>query len=390
VQGSAAQRRRGGRPDLELADVFRQCGESLSRLDGRQARVVRAILSCRTAALGGHIHQCDQCEYREIAYNSCRDRHCPKCQGSNQLRWVEAQQRHLLPIEYHHVVFTVPDTIHGLFRANPRLCYGLLFAAVAETLHDVARNPKNLGATIGFSCVLHTWTQTLLFHPHIHCIVTGGGLDPDGQRWIAARSGFLFPVRILARLFRAKLLHRLQSSLEDGKLTSAEVDPHARLREAARKDWVVYSKPPFAGPEQVLRYLGRYTHRVAISNNRLAALNHDRVTFRWRDSARGNRKRLMTLDVAEFLRRFLLHVLPTGLMRIRHYGLLANPTRHQHLERCRQLIGVTNEPASEPAQPPSHLRPEQLFADDLIRCPRCQTGHLVRIGTFIPPRERAP
>ena len=390
MQGSAAQRRRGGRPDLELADVFRQCGESLSRLDGRQARVVRAILSCRTAALGGHIHQCDQCEYREIAYNSCRDRHCPKCQGSNQLRWVEAQQRHLLPIEYHHVVFTVPDTIHGLLRANPRLCYGLLFAAVAETLHDVARNPKNLGATIGFSCVLHTWTQTLLFHPHIHCIVTGGGLDPDGQRWIAARSGFLFPVRILARLFRAKLLHRLQSSLEDGKLTSAEVDPHARLREAARKDWVVYSKPPFAGPEQVLRYLGRYTHRVAISNNRLAALNHDRVTFRWRDSARGNRKRLMTLDVAEFLRRFLLHVLPTGLMRIRHYGLLANPTRHQHLERCRQLIGVTNEPASEPAQPPSHLRPEQLFADDLIRCPRCQTGHLVRIGTFIPPRERAP
>lgn len=390
MQGSAAQRRRGGRPDLELADVFRQCGESLSRLDGRQARVVRAILSCRTAALGGHIHQCDQCEYREIAYNSCRDRHCPKCQGSNQLRWVEAQQRHLLPIEYHHVVFTVPDTIHGLFRANPRLCYGLLFAAVAETLHDVARNPKNLGATIGFSCVLHTWTQTLLFHPHIHCIVTGGGLDPDGQRWIAARSGFLFPVRILARLFRAKLLHRLQSSLEDGKLTSAEVDPHARLREAARKDWVVYSKPPFAGPEQVLRYLGRYTHRVAISNNRLAALNHDRVTFRWRDSARGNRKRLMTLDVAEFLRRFLLHVLPTGLMRIRHYGLLANPTRHQHLERCRQLIGVTNEPASEPAQPPSHLRPEQLFADDLIRCPRCQTGHLVRIGTFIPPRGRAP
>ena len=390
MQGSAAQRRRGGRPDLELADVFRQCGESLSRLDGRQARVVRAILSCRTAALGGHIHQCDQCEYREIAYNSCRDRHCPKCQGSNQLRWVEAQQRHLLPIEYHHVVFTVPDTIHGLFRANPRLCYGLLFAAVAETLHDVARNPKNLGATIGFSCVLHTWTQTLLFHPHIHCIVTGGGLDPDGQRWIAARSGFLFPVRILARLFRAKLLHRLQSSLEDGKLTSAEVDPHARLREAARKDWVVYSKPPFAGPEQVLRYLGRYTHRVAISNNRLAALNHDRVTFRWRDSARGNRKRLMTLDVAEFLRRFLLHVLPTGLMRIRHYGLLANATRHQHLERCRQLIGVTNEPASEPAQPPSHLRPEQLFADDWIRCPRCQAGHLLRIGTFIPPRGRAP
>ena len=387
---SAAQHRRGGRPDLELADVFHQCGESLSHLDGRQVRVVRAILNCRTAALGGHIHQCDRCEYREIAYNSCRDRHCPKCQGSHQLRWVEAQQRHLLPIEYHHVVFTVPDTIHSLLRANPRLCYGLLFAAVAETLHDVARNPKNLGASIGFSCVLHTWTQTLLFHPHIHCIVTGGGLDPDRQHWIAARPGYLFPVRILARLFRAKLLHRLQSRLEDGKLTSAEDDPHARLREAARKDWVIYSKPPFAGPEQVLRYLGRYTHRVAISNQRLVALDHDRVTFRWHDRARGNRNRLMTLHVAEFLRRFLLHVLPTGLMRIRHYGLLANPTRHEHLARCRQLLSVPNPPAPEPDQPASHHRPEQLLPHDSRRCPRCQTGHLVLIGPLSPTRSRAP
>ena len=269
---TAVQHRRRDRPELELADVFHQCSDPASRLDGRQARVVRAILNCRTAELGGHIHQCDRCDHREIAYNSCRDRHCPRCQGGQQLRWLEAQQQHLLPIEYHHIVFTAPDTLHAVFRANPRLCYGLLFAAVAETLHDVARNPKNLGATIGFSCVLHTWTQTLLFHPHIHCIVTGGGLDPNRRRWIAARRGFLFPVRILSCLFRAKLLRKLELALDDGRLRSNDVDPHARLRAAACKDWVVYSKPPFAGPRQVLRYLGRYTHRVAISNRRLVAL----------------------------------------------------------------------------------------------------------------------
>ena len=229
---TAVHDRRRDRPEIELADVFRQCSDPVSRLDGRQARVVRAILNCRTAALGGHIQQCDRCDHREIAYNSCRDRHCPKCQGSQQFRWLEAQQQHLLPIEYHHVVFTVPDTLHALFRANPRRCYGLLFAAVAETLQDVARNPRNLGATIGFSCVLHTWTQTLLFHPHIHCIVTGGGLDADRRRWVASRPGFLFPVRILAQLFRAKLLHRLESGLHDKSLDCDAADPHAALRAA--------------------------------------------------------------------------------------------------------------------------------------------------------------
>lgn len=385
---AAVPHRRRDRPQLELADVFRQCSDPASRLDGRQARVVRAILHCRTAALGGHMQQCDHCDHREIAYNSCRNRHCPKCQGSQQARWLEAQQQHLLPIEYHHVVFTVPDTLHALFRAHPRLCYGLLFASVAETLQDVARNPKNLGATIGFSCVLHTWTQTLLFHPHIHCIVTGGGLDPDRRRWIATQPGFLFPVRILARLFRAKLLRRLESSLNDGSLSCNEGDPHARLRAAARKDWVVYSKPPFAGPRQVLRYLGRYTHRVAISNHRLVALDHGRVTFRWNDRAGGNPKRLMSLDVQEFRRRFLLHVLPSGLMRIRHYGLLANPTRREQLARCRQLIGDTN-PHPAPLPPSSNQQTEQPLAPDPYRCPRCHIGRLVLIGS-ITPRARAP
>jgi hypothetical protein len=263
-------------------------------------------------------------------------------------------------------------------------------AAVAETLHDVAGNPKNLGATIGFSCVLHTWTQTLLFHPHIHCIVTGGGLDPDRRSWIAARRGFLFPVRILAQLFRAKLLRRLESGLNDKTLCSNEVDPHAQLRTAARKNWVVYSKPPLAGPRQVLRYLGRYTHRVAISNQRLVALDHDRVTFRWNDRARGNPKRLMTLDVQEFLRRFLLHILPSGLMRIRHYGLLANATRHEHLARCRQLIGNTCEDTADSALSASYRRSEQPLADNSTLCPRCQIGHLVLAGSLSPTRARAP
>ena len=283
----------------------------------------------------------------------------------------------------------MPDTLHGLFRGNLRLCYGLLFAAVAETLHDVAHNPKNLGATIGFSCVLHSWTQTLLFHPHIHCIVTGGGLDPNHHRWIPARPRFLFPVRILAQLFRAKLLRRLESGLNDKTLSSNDADPHARLRAAARKDWVVYSKPPFAGPRQVLRYLGRYTHRVAISNHRLVALDNDRVTFRWNDRARGNPKRLMTLDVQEFLRRFLLHILPSGLMRIRHYGLLANSTRCEHLARCRELIGETNDHPDQPAPPALSQQPNQPLAQDSNRCPRCQTGHLVLIGSLAP-RARAP
>ena len=339
---TAAPRRRRSRPELELADIFRQWVDQLPRLDGQQARVVRDILRCRTAALGGHLHECDRCGLREIAYNSCRNRHCPKCQGFQQFRWLAAQQQHLLPIEYHHVVFTIPDQLHAFFRVNPKLTYGLLFAAVAETLQDVANNPKNLGAKIGFSCVLHSWTQKLLFHPHIHCIVTGGGLHPNGQRWVAAKQGFLFPVRILGKVFRGKLLRKLELSLDDRSLhlQTAEEDPYARLRAAACKNWVVYSKPPFAGPEQVLRYLGRYTHRVAISDHRLVALEQGRVTFRWRDRANANSNRLLTLDVTEFVRRFLLHLVPQGLMRIRHYGLLANPTRRKHLERCRSLLGV--------------------------------------------------
>jgi hypothetical protein len=387
VPCTVAPRRRRSRPELELADIFRQWTDQLPRLDGQQACVVRDILRCRTAALGGHLHECDRCGLREIAYNSCRNRHCPKCQGLQQFRWLAAQQQHLLPIEYHHVVFTIPDQLHTFFRANPKLAYGLLFAAVAETLHDVANNPKNLGAKIGFSCVLHSWTQKLLFHPHIHCIVTGGGLHPDGQRWVSAKRGFLFPVRILGQVFRGKLLRKFELSLDHRslRLQTAEANPHARLRASACKNWVVYSKPPFAGPEQVLRYLGRYTHRVAISNHRLVALEQGRVTFRWRDRANANSNRLLTLDVTEFVRRFLLHLVPQGLMRIRHYGLLANPTRKKHLERCRTLLGVKVDASSaDETSTPSPVLEPTFELLKIHRCPRCETGTFVVIGCLTP------
>jgi hypothetical protein len=283
--------------------------------------------------------------------------------------------------------------LHPLFRSAPKTAYGLLFAAVAETLREVALRPKNLGAKIGFSCVLHTWTQTLLAHPHIHCIVTGGGLDPDGTRWVSAKRGFLFSVRILSRVFRGKLLHKFEQALDKGMLRSSEEDPHARLRKAASKDWVVYSKPPFAGPHQVLRYLGRYTHRIAISNERLVAMDNAKVTFQWRDRAHGNRSKFMTLEAGEFLRRFLLHVVPKGLMRIRHYGLLANAAKQQLIPRCRQLMAVpTADPPKAKAETWQELL-QRLTGYDVHRCPQCGKRSLVvsqLLPPRIPPRARAP
>ena len=381
---SAALHRRSERPTLELADIFRQYADHLPALSRQQARVVRAILHCRTAALGGHIQQCDRCGYEQISYNSCGDRHCPKCQGLNQARWLQAQQQHLLPIEYHHAVFTLPDLLHPFFRAEPKKTYALLFAAVAETLQEVALRPKNLGAKIGFTCVLHTWTQTLLLHPHLHCIVTGGGLHPDGTRWVGAKPRFLFSVQILTLVFRGKLLHKLERALDTGSLPRSPSDSQARLRAAARKDWSVYSKPPFAGPQQVLHYLGRYTHRVALSNSRLLEMNDGQVTFRYRDRADGNKTKVMTLDAGEFLRRFLLHILPKGFMRIRHYGLLANRSRRTLLESCRQLLEVPSE--TPPPAPPETWQNllQRLTGKDPTLCPRCGQGHLLVQSALLP------
>jgi hypothetical protein len=369
---------RAARPTLELADLFGKYADRLGPLSNRQRHVVRAITTCRTAALGGHVRQCEQCGHQEISYNSCRDRHCPKCGALAQARWVEARKADLLPVEYFHLVFTIPDVLNSLFLAHPKLAIDLLFAAVSETLQEVALNPKHLGAKIGLIAVLHTWTQVLLYHPHIHCIVPGGGLDPSGTRWIHARPGFFLPVRVLSKVFRGKLLSKLQAALQNPQATSL-------LEQAAYTDWVVYCKPPFAGPQQVLHYLGRYTHRIALSNERLVSLKNDQVTFRWKDRAHGNEPKLMTLDAVQFLKRFLLHILPRRLVRIRHYGLLANCVRVSLIARCRDVLATAPSQVPEETWRGTSKRPKETWIELLFRltgkdlsvCPLCRKGRML-------------
>jgi len=375
----------------ELADIFRACDDRLTGLSEQQRRVVAAITSCRTAVLGGHVRECDSCGHSEISYNSCRDRHCPKCQGIDRVRWQEHQAKDLLPVPYFHLVFTVPHSLHDVFLEYPKLAYGLLFRAVADTVLEVAANPQNLGAGVGMTAVLHTWTQTLLFHPHVHLVVPGGGLDPSGTRWVSSKPDFFLPVRVLSTVFRGKLLAALEKAVAAGKVDASVggVEVSGRLRRAARKKWVVYSKPPFAGPELVLAYLGRYTHRIAIGNERITSLDGDRVTFAYRDRADGDRRKLMTLPALDFLRRFLLHVLPPGLVRVRHYGLLANPVRRERVELCRKLLGVPDPP---PAPPPGETWDQTLLrltGKDVLACPRCATGRM-RVTQTIPPTPACP
>jgi hypothetical protein len=371
-----------GRPP-ELAQVFRTHAPPLEQLGRDRQRVVRDIVSCRTPLLGGHLQVCDHCGRETPFYNSCRNRHCPKCQSLEQTRWVEAQERSLLPVEYFHLVFTVPTALHPFFLADRRGSYAFLFEAALETLHDVCR--RRLGALPGTIAVLHTWTQTLAFHPHVHCIVTGGGLDTSRDRWIASRPGFLVPVRVLSRVFRGKLLDRFDRALHTR--TSAVGAPlgYRLLRQAASKEWVVYSKAPLAGPAQVLRYLGRYTHRIAIGNERLVALQGDRVTFRYRDRKRGNARRLLTLEAPQFVQRFLLHVLPRGFVRVRHFGLQANGCRSRLIARVRQLLH-----APAPPQPDRTHRESwqdlfrRLTGRDPARCPYCNLGTLHSVATPSP------
>jgi len=330
------------RPALELAEVIKRHGHRLQNPSGEQHRILRAIASCRTAALGGHVEACDHCHYRRVAYNSCRNRHCPRCQAGACARWMDDRAEELLPVEYFHVVFTLPDCLNALALGNKRVVYGALFEAAAQTLLEVAANPRHLGARIGFMSILHTWGQSLGLHPHLHCVVPGGGLSSDGSRWVSCRPGFLLPVRVLSRVFRGKFIALLKHARRRGKLVGAEdEDAFERLLDASVKhDWVVYAKPPFGGPEQVLKYLARYTHRIAISNRRLVAVDDRTVTFNYKDYAHGNRPRTMTLDGGEFLRRFLLHAVPRGFMRIRHFGLLANCVRTQNLIDCRRLLAA--------------------------------------------------
>jgi putative transposase/transposase-like zinc-binding protein len=378
---------------LEVADIFRahgECFRATHRLCGQQHRVMRAIEACRTPALGAQAVQCDRCGLIELRYHSCRNRHCPKCQTLAKEHWLQARCAELLPVEYFHVVFTLPHALNALAQGNRKQIYDLLFRAASETLLTFGRNPRWLGGEIGATMVRHTWGQHLGQHLHVHCVVTGGALSSDGSRWIPAKKGFLFPVRALSRVFRGKYLEALQAAHGRGELCFtgelarlAEPQGFARLlAELRSQDWVVYSKPPFAGPEQVLAYLGRYTHWVAISNERLLDLNDGTVRFRYRDYARANRVKVMRLEAPEFIRRFLLHVLPPGFMRIRYYGLLANRCRAERLGRCRALLG---QPAPEPqeleAVEAAMLR---LTGLDIQRCPYCREGRLQRVVLVAP------
>src|ERR1039457_6241772 len=345
------------RPTLEVADIVRAAGNSFweqqkSHLAWPHRKVLDAIVRCRTTALGGHLDQCVRCGHQAISFNSCRNRHCPKCQGNARVKWLAARSAELLPVPYFHVVFTLPHELSALVLQNKRLLYDLLYRTSAAAMLELARDPKHLGAYIGFLGVLHTWGQNLEHHPHVHYIVPAGGLALDGCRWIDSSRRFFLPVKALSRVFRGKFVAqgKLQFHGSQQVLAAPGCFP-AFLRQLFRKDWVVYAKPPFGGAEHVLNYLARYTHRVAISNHRLVAFEDDQVSFRWRDYAHGGKKKVMTVSAHEFLRRFLLHVLPGGLVRIRHFGLFANRRRSAALERCRVLLSTTA--CVDPPEPPS-------------------------------------
>jgi hypothetical protein len=380
-----------GRFALEVADIFRVHGPAWrqvqrAHLSLAQLKVMSAIEQCRSAALGGHVLRCEKCAIDQIAYNSCRNRHCPKCQSAAAQRWLEARHSDLLPVEYYHVVFTLPTPIAAIAYQNKALIYGLLFDVAAETLLTIGSDPKHLGARIGATLVLHTWGSALTHHPHVHGIVPGGGLSAEGARWVACKRGFFLSVRVLSRLFRRRFLEELHQLHRSGRLqffaehaALADARTFARWLAPLRQcEWVVYAKRPFAGPAAVLAYLSRYTHRVAISNSRLLAMDERGVTFRWKDyRAKGaTRHKIMTLAPEEFMRRFLLHVLPAGFHRIRHYGLLANAQRQDNLARARELLHVI----------PAQAKPQSAAscADQLpctFVCPRCH-GPMMIIHTF--------
>ena len=359
----------------------------------RHLRAMRAIEICRTAELGGHLDQCDHCGTVRISYNSCRNRHCPKCQGLEKERWLEAREKDLLPAPYFHVVFTLPEGLRPLALRNQKVIYSLLFKAVSETLTELARDSNHLGAEIGFMAILHTWSQTLIDHPHLHCLVTGGGLSLDGSRWLRSKKGFFLPVKVLSCLFRGKFLDGLKRVHEAGELRfPGQIE---ELKEASafkrlltnlyRQEWVVYCKPPLKRPEKVMDYLGRYTHRVALSNDRLVKLEGNEVTFRWRDSADNDKIKLLTLEASEFIRRFLLHVLPEQFVKIRYYGLLSHRSRKGKLLRCKKLLGVSTSEESKEG-------PKESWQDLLTRitgmdpriCPYCRKGKMIQKETLPP------
>lgn len=389
----------GGAPTL--GDVIRRFGPALTEQSGTgvtsaQRAILGTLGRCHTAALGGHLYRCDRCGVEVPAYNGCGNRHCPSCLGHKSAQWLQARAAELLPVPYFHVVFTVPAEVSELALGNKKVVYQILLRAAADTLLEIAANPEHLGADIGFLTILHTWTQTLLHHPHVHCIVPAGGLAPDGSRWVPSRDDFFLPVRVIASLFRGKFLALLQRARQSGALrfggaTADLANPEgfaAFLRSQRERAWVVYAKAPFGSPEQVLKYLARYTHRVAISDRRIQSIDEKGVTFRYRDNARGG-QRSMTLDGAEFLRRFLLHVLPTGFVRIRYYGLLANRNRAQNLARCRAMLGAVAPTEVVPSAPQTQ-ESRSADATERDRCTRCDVGRLRKVSTLSPVAASVP
>lgn len=386
------------RPAHEVGDVFRQHGDAYRHshaLPVQQRRVMRAIEVCRTAALGGHVEQCDHCGHRRPVYNSCRNRHCPKCQALAKAQWLVDRQAELLPVGYFHNVFTLPHELNDLLAANQTVLYTLLFHSVAQTLQAFAADPQHgLGGQLGFTAVLHTWDQKLLYHVHLHCVIAGGALAVDGSRWLPARPNYLFPVKALSRVFRGKYLEALQQAFANKELVfpgrSAPLAAPEKFTEwlgaLAQKDWVVYSQPPWAGPEKVLDYLSRYTHRIAISNHRLRNLDDGRVTFDYRDRRDGNQVKQLTLPAAEFIRRFLMHVVPAGFCRIRHYGFLASRVKEERLQRCRVLLGQNAEAVAKVA-PNALVLLLHLTGVDVTQCPQCHEGTMVIVDRLPGPQR---
>jgi Putative transposase/Transposase zinc-binding domain len=385
------------KPAFELADIFRHHGEmyrATHALPLSQLRVMRAIEICRTAALGGHVEECGHCAHLRIAYNSCRNRHCPKCQNTERAKWLEDRRSELLPVEYFHVVFTLPEEIAALAFYNKKIVYNILFSTASETLLRIARDPQHLGAEIGFFAILHTWGQNLLHHPHLHCVVPGGGMSAGQDRWISCRPGFFLPVRVLSRLFRRLFLEALEKAFGKGQLEffgelewlKEEDEFQNYLKPLRACEWVVYAKPPFGGPAQVLEYLGRYTHRVALSNDRILAMDEDEVTFQWKDyrSESNQKSRRMTVAAEEFIRRFLIHVVPDGFQRIRHFGFLSNRHRKKKLALCRQLL--SNEATSLLPSPAQCAAASEQLSASSRRCPVCGIGEMVRVQTLPPIR----
>ena len=379
------RRRAAGEARPELADIFRQYGESYrktQRLPASQQKVMRAVSACRSQELGGHLKQCDTCGFEHPTYNSCRNRHCPKCQSLAKAKWLQKQTSELLPVGYFHVVFTLPHVLNGLILAHKRILFALLFKAVSETLLEFGQ--RRFGATVGITAVLHTWDQTLKDHFHLHCLIPAGALSFDHGRWIAARKNFLFPVTALSLVFRGKFLDLLKQAFDQGKIPPA----NEKIKELRKKNWVVYAKKPFGSPQTVLDYLGRYTHRVALSNDRIVKVENAEVTLSYRDRKDGNRKKTIPLIAHEFIRRFLLHVLPDGFMRVRHFGFLANRSKKQALTQCRKLLGAN--PAS--LQSPSESAKDLLLritGIDLSRCPSCHNGTMIVVAE-LPPISSSP